>query len=55
MDREKIEEEVKKQLNEIKKLADEILEELPNLPDEVLAEYPATLSQHLQDMQYPTL
>ena len=55
MDREKVEKEVKEQLVEIKNLADQILKELPSLPDEVLTEYPGMLSQHLQDMQYPTL
>lgn len=55
MDRKKTEKEVKEQLDEIKKLADEILKELSDLPDEVLSEYSAMLSQHIQDMEYPTL
>ncbi|GAH47942.1 unnamed protein product [marine sediment metagenome] len=55
MDREKVEIEVKEQLVEIKNLADEILKELSDIPDEVLDQYPGMLSQHLQDMQYPTL
>lgn len=55
MDREKVEKEVKEQLIDLRKLAQETLDGLSEMPDEVLAELPATLSQVLQDIQYPTL
>ena len=55
MDREKVEKDVKEHLIEIRKVAQEALDELSDIPDDVLSEMPATLSQILQDISYPTL
>ena len=55
MDREKVEKEVKEHLEEIKKVVQEALDGLSYIPDEVLEQMPATLSQALQDITYPTL
>jgi hypothetical protein len=55
MDRKETEKDVKESCEEIKKIADQILEGIDDLPDDVLDEYPAKLSSIIQDMANPTL